>query len=664
MLIACLEESQSTLIVENILATLLNLRSRVPRTLLYALHKCRFVDTIAPNLFCKKGYDMKIRKQAMVLLLWYLSEDFKRIPSDLVKLRSYETRTLGTSTFKPNAGQKRHLDRPPPEDATEDDKILWMRHELMLPVVHVWQQLHFLSQCIDKALNDGCWNYDEASYEDFLSVLTHDGSMPELKMWLVLPFLGVFSSKSRASVTLCQRILMGANVMLKTDQNQSEVLCTIPDQMWIENFIELANIGEAAAKATDDEALKAVASTCTELALDGLSTTLEVKTRLYCEESFESWSVLQALLARPSSISNEIIYLKRCVSLVLQRISRSGDEWNPHSISAVVNVIHLVENRHLAANWPVSAVVTNASPSKAVTDSSNAMLLDFNEDDASSTNCNTDKFLPYSQTQDERQIMCFIIDIMSGLRKAAANRALVGIEQYALRPGLRVLLGCLRSSEGDAADRLASEVTYQLSYMSESWGARNADDFRKFFMRVISQTRSALDDGNLKEEERGRYHALVYSFMHHFLDMRHTMQLGGSVAHHVIPTMDLLIGIDTCNDVNMIFDLVDVNFANTETISFADDSPGIFEGIENTISDIWSAEEAVLPSPPPEAQEVDLLGDAYCEVQKQDEDDNSPTSTVRSQAQEDEEDDKLMAGRSAQAWFSLRKGIFSDRVDT
>ena len=669
--LTCLEETQSVVLAERLLLVLWELRNRVPRTILHVYRTERFCDTVALNLLCKRGYTTLVRKRTLGTILWTLGEELRKIPDELAKLRVYEVRVLGQSSFKKNTVGKTPT-TVETENAVEEAKINIMRHELVQPLKLAWMQLQMLMLCVDKSIKGSAWGAvgdnggNILNYDDFLSIMAHDGPLGTIKVWLVLPLLETFLKNGRASASSCQHLLMSINVILKTDRIQGETLCVLPSALWVPPYLSLANLGNHLAfkaNSIGDTLDEEVAQTCVELTLDGLATVLECCSRLHCEQSFEAWDYLLEILHTPEYITNELIYLKRCVCLVMQRFSRNGDEWNAHSMSALVNILNIVEKRGLCANWPIS-VATSINEQNG----SNSLL-----------HAMTESELPRKQTHDERQILCFLIDIMAGLRKSAVNGAMHGIEQYVLRPGLRIIHGCLRSVQCETADRISVESIHQLQYMSETWGARNSSDFKKFFLRMVSSLNAALQDNALAEDVRGRYQAQVYSMMHHFLDLRHTLATDGrgAIASHIIPTLDLLIGVDTCNDVDTIFSLIQVNFAEANTISFVDDAPitsdaSIFEGFPTTIAELLDLSEPIIHPPEPPTLHTALSVD----------ENNTNTNSESTTSIDLLGDDSVLGNLSSHssghssngsnshldkkshAWMTLRQGIMADRVDS
>lgn len=652
LLVSCLEETQSSSLAERLLLVMWELKARVPRTVLHVLSEERFADIVATNLLCKRGYSLLVRKRTLATLQWYIGEEMKKLPDEVVKLRVYENKVLGTDTFRPNLlamteqAKRQFLNTQEVDEDREQEeaRISAIRKELLQPLLSTWEKLDMLAKNVDRAITDGAWGaIDKVQYEDLLAVLAHDGPLGTVKVWIQLPFLNTLLRAGRANPIQTQRLLMSANVMLKTERLQGELLCVLPPQLWINPFIALASLGKAAAVvATEsgDKTGQEVAQTCVELSLDGLGTVFECAIRLYCEHSFVAWNVFLKLLRQPENIANELTYLKRITSLVMQRLSRSGDVWNADSISALVHILNIVESRRLCGNRLAQAAGT-AAPAPSLLD-------DMETEEEAVT--------PIEQTQDERQILSFLVDIMASLRKAAGDRSLNGMEQYALRPAMRIIQSCFPVARAEMADRVCTEAMYQLQYMGEYWGAKNSDDYKTFFLRMIAAVKAALNDESLGEMERGRYQAHVYSIMHNFLDMRHSLATGGQLSPHTLSTLDLLIGVDSCNDITTIFQLIEVNFQEQGIINFVDDNydapaqpANAFESFPSSLAELLDMTEPIanpeLPPPPPH----DFLGD------------DTHHSGARQRTASSSNEQSL---QKTQAWLSVRHGILADRIDS
>ena len=122
------------------------------------------------------------------------------------------------------------------------------------------------------------------------------------------------------------------------------------------------------------------------------------------------------------------------------------------------------------------------------------------------------------------------------------------------------------------ADKVSREIFDQLCFMSEDYSATTAEGYKEFIVYLFSNLQEVVNDESIPEALTGRYSALVYLIMHHFLDMRHQIASGIAVSPHVLPALDALAGVDTAKDVKLIFRLLEVSMRTANTISFADGS--------------------------------------------------------------------------------------------
>lgn len=135
----------------------------------------------------------------------------------------------------------------------------------------------------------------------------------------------------------------------------------------------------------------------------------------------------------------EISFLKRCVSVVIQRLARSSEVWTVDTLKGVTNILTFVENRKLCGNTPVVTPGSKkALPSKGsktspvpVEAASKIVLIEINS--------HAERRKP--QNADELQIMCFLTDLMSSLRKSIERNGFVGDESSALKIGFNIILG-------------------------------------------------------------------------------------------------------------------------------------------------------------------------------------------------------------------------------
>ena len=114
--------------------------------------------------------------------------------------------------------------------------------------------------------------------------------------------------------------------------------------------------------------------------------------------------------------------------------------------------------------------------------------------------------------------------------------------------------------------------------MSESYSNCTAEAFKEFVMLIFSNLQESMNDPSVPEELTGRYCALVYLIMHHFLEIRHKIASGVTVSAHVLPALDALAGVDTAKDVKLIFRLLEVCMRTADPISFADVSTDEMDG--------------------------------------------------------------------------------------
>lgn len=114
--------------------------------------------------------------------------------------------------------------------------------------------------------------------------------------------------------------------------------------------------------------------------------------------------------------------------------------------------------------------------------------------------------------------------------------------------------------------------------MSESYSNCTAEAFKEFVMLIFCNLQESMNDPSVPEELTGRYCALVYLIMHHFLEIRHKIASGVTVSAHVLPALDALAGVDTAKDVKLIFRLLEVCMRTADPISFADVSTDEMDG--------------------------------------------------------------------------------------
>src|SRR5690606_5150277 len=102
--------------------------------------------------------------------------------------------------------------------------------------------LQVANELIKKALDDGSWAGSLDRIHDITELLIHDGPLGATNVWIVLPLLDVFLKHS--DIQLCQQALMSLSVALKSDEAQVETLCLLPDNLYVEYFVNSAVLAE------------------------------------------------------------------------------------------------------------------------------------------------------------------------------------------------------------------------------------------------------------------------------------------------------------------------------------------------------------------------------------------------------------------------------------
>jgi hypothetical protein len=270
--------------------------------------------------------------------------------------------------------------------------------------------------------------------------------------------------------------------------------------------------GTAAAAATGTAT---AAMSATPLALDAAATMLEHKIR-YHDLDLSCWNCLQNCIKSSCQIFKEKgeqiekQLIKRCLSLVFQRLARSSEAWNLCMINFMENILTQIWNKNLCGaelyvestdsydllsiNTGISATnnVSNVNTNLSSTDADNISTenklmnigqnIDIDNDKVHdnsyvtasvfvSTNQHINmpdmhdshKILKYvSQTLEEQQLLLFIVDVISCLRKASLKQSIYGREMTSLKLSMNIILSCLRICTEVAVDRIVNEVSFVL----------------------------------------------------------------------------------------------------------------------------------------------------------------------------------------------------------
>lgn len=101
-----------------------------------------------------------------------------------------------------------------------------------------------------------------------------------------------------------------------------------------------------------------------------------------------------------------------------------------------------------------------------------------------------------------------------------------------------------------------------------------ADEYRQLLVLVFTRLETAIREPTLSPALLDKYRALVLRLAHHLGDQRRlanrqTLHLGDEpVPAHVVPTVDVLSGIENCRDADAVFELIRIAVVFADSISF------------------------------------------------------------------------------------------------
>lgn len=607
-LLKCLEETNSVIIAERILRIIGNMRITAPLSLKQALTLVRFQDTAIIPLLTKKGFSTEVRSSALCNLLWVMGEDVKSLAVQIIPLRKSLNQAI--AALNPG-GPTAHRKSISMAESTRTKALIEQINDMMKPLERAWVNILMITDVIEHTIAEGQWGKVPTSLLSMLStssasiagsdlldyvvpasipstvavsgtdittlirVVTHTG---QFESWMLLPLLPVLLSRS--DVHTCCNVLMSINVMFKTDDAQSEVLSCIPTTSWLKIFVSIAIISEKAglntlhsAEPAGADSERSVAQTCVDLALDCTSIVLEYKTRTQLQETKSVWSTLQTVLHTAcytnfgegaTADEYESSFLRRIVASVLHRIANNPETWVPNLIARVVHLFGMVESRKLfSSDQDHSAFKPDPSMDLLNLDYDEHLFQEGTEAEGQAALAR----LKNKATQ-ESNIICFVFDISASLRRSAERGALQGMEWKALKIALRITLQALDHASERVADRIMQEILAQLKYMSERWAPITGNGYKSLLMVMLTTLKESINNPNTPEYLRGRYSALVFGIMHSFIEIRHHVSNGGTISEQVVPALDALMGIDSCNDIALIFKLLDVTMRKADAISF------------------------------------------------------------------------------------------------
>lgn len=601
-LLRCLEETNSPRLAERILKITSNLRSSLPNTLNKTLNATRFCETTAVALLTKSNYTLETRKISLELILWLLLEDYCKVPPKLVEIRNsilHENLRLHGERVQHARGSR---SRPP--DVKRINDLTTQYKETSQGLEKAWQTMYMLGTLICKSIDCGLWQVVGMPIDHVFEVFAIEQPLGRVQAWLIIPLLPLLLQY--CNLPLIQRILMSINVALKTEEFQTEAIGSFEDKIWIDAFVSLACIGESKKNSIEQSSFLLlddfspstavadlgdieIASTCVELALDCLSTALEQKLRHHGALALKSWKMLKIVLSEKSSGAAltdfpgiEKKFMRRCFCLVLQRLAKSNEMWTSNLLQCLGNILTMADLESLCGNEVFdSTAAAQLSTSTIEPASNNTANINAYEspsllEDDMQGQAGGGTSTPLS---DQVQILFFIMDILSSMRRSIFGADLRSEVWKVTKPALRIMIGCLPIASELLSEKLTKELLLQLQYMSEQSEAgtsvRLLKDYVVFLMTML---RKSINSPSLPLRIRDSYFALAYAIVHHFMDIRFrpinsSQPSADSHLSQAFHAIDYFADVDAFTDFNSMFTKLEVKRLRSKTFSFAYNFP-------------------------------------------------------------------------------------------
>ena len=552
LLLSTLDDSLHMLLVEGILQMLNEMRFNLPAQLQRALKLANFLEVGCVILLCRTDLSLVARRLITLLILWHFNETTKNVPFELNKLRYKCLLLYNAALIPPSAANTRKAKYRLNMDGSIE------RFKPLLEIIgRNWYLAKMLSECVQWSMEeyisrDSAQSITKVS-DEILEILNEDGTLGRLPVWLVLPFLAALLPTS--SPLLAQQILMSASVHLKTDEGvQCEVFCSLEDWSWVDLLVDIALFGCSEANPEKAE----IVGSFYEISLEILGTVIEHKIRNHDDES---WIIWRVLMEKTKEICTPPVHqkiMKRCGIILFQRLCRNSSKWPFTLIANVGKIFFLMENEQMMGNSIVNDEVLERSRSEE-----NVLGLEY-------VRSAPDESMEFQS--DQIQMIGLMIDIMGKVRFAAKEQDLSGYELLALQPALRILLGCVITNSNELSDYICHELHTFLKYMTGNVAVCSTENFNRFILVVFGMLKSAIHHPNVPETIRGKYTALVYSYLHHFYDLKYTfIHSGKHVPEHVVMIMNAVTSIDSHNiDVETVFALFKISLQKEDVITFSD----------------------------------------------------------------------------------------------
>lgn len=235
----------------------------------------------------------------------------------------------------------------------------------------------------------------------------------------------------------------------------------------------------------------------------------------------------------------------KLLSLVFQRLSRTAESWTTDLLTCTALILKYVLDRALCMNSCIEQHNSNAKVGRVV------------------------------MTKEENQLLSFSLDMASNIRRSAAKGMLNGAEWSCINVSMHLLISVLPYVRDEAVDRVISELYSVLQYFCQPYGASSSDVIKEYLLLVFEQlqrtieTNPDLEPDSAISDYNAKFAALLFKFMHFFSEIREQSLTGGNIPAHVIPILDALLGVDTCNQLPLLFQLVPVSLKASDIVSFS-----------------------------------------------------------------------------------------------
>lgn len=518
-----------------------------PRSLYRTLCDTRFPETAGLRLLCDGTFTVKTRKIALMLTLWTLKENLGSVPEQINSLFGDLNRVR---VDKEMAG------------ATRSKKDVMARiRKLLQAVEKVWLTASMLSEKLYRSFGEGGWkdpDYANIAIGEFVWLLQSCGSLDCLHCCITLPFLFVFLSK--IDLFRRQELLMSLAVGLKTNDSHVAVMSLLPDMSYIRQFLSFALV----CPATDTHELSeyqwtsricdvenaeesvSLLNTCYEISLDALSQIILFKIRYLGSCAWETFKILASCLRYDYPHDIERKCLVRIFSMCFQKLARNKENWNLDMMECLSHMLSFVDDRMLCGSHRIPQ------------DREYPELLDVSTSQSS------------LQGDDERQLLCFVMDVLNTLCRVADVVNFGTADAKVLLCGIKIMSGCLLCVSDDIGNRLCNDLQVLLCFATEKWHYIQSDVFKDIVLSLLNKFRCAISNSGLSEFLRGRFSSAVVVIVDYFTRLPYSSTV---VPPQTASLVDVLSVAENVHDAESIFMLLHIHLhaANSEAISFEED---------------------------------------------------------------------------------------------